>query len=1061
MKEHIKDEKKTEEIKVEEVKKDEYIEQQEENFKKQHQRYTENEKQKEMKKSAEDEDADLEAKLKEMEEEILREKLGEKRESVHGLAPELIPEKKKKELYKGRKPNAFPPSLLASLNEVIAWGDNVQAASSQPVQAAVQRLMEAKTEDEASLELALLINKSIKYLALRGEQWHWPGGNGIRRINTVKRLVKGLFSYAADQSSSYLQSVNNQVENLENFRNKKTANLYKKYMKEGLDLYNEKLGVSEEDTAEELQEARKVEEETQEENAGKFESEMAEAILRLELRNEPEYKRHNALVYKEDKKLNAKKVIRDIESFRIPDICSMSDREVLSYPNLDYMRHDEYLPLKLKFERLVAFGHIKDVDKIQRLRAKMRSFDQSLKLYEARLKVIAGEDDNPAKEEGTAKYKYEHMAGYGLSVDDMTENNLNEIKAAEEERFEAFPAMYREIYGKSPSKDELKKRRLIFEQGVSRKEYFNTGFEVRNKAADIDANLMTKDEEGKTVQLDRSLYGLFFYGFEEVPQYDEYEEKNLTVIHTTDDIKDLIKKITSKDQKERYKGYNTMIYFARGIDFSEFLDTSSDEAIFCDNAYKQTILQILSQVNATVEHMTKDGYPLRKEDRDLLNALGAMGLSINTTIGMTQSALNTANSELFTMAEIKKLSNMSNGLGEMTDNDDLNALITKLGSLKSESRDYDKGVDFDYLLRRSKAQYSGGSLTKEFISSRLALGRLKNKDYEAEIILKGEPFSKSLVKDALRTIKLYTPEKPVGTNRDDALDKIYKYESGRLQVEEMEAYLKKHGKTLTPEQQEIIDTQKKNYKLYAPYYKKMAELINSRGFVDMVNKGVYLDINQCLSPGAKLDDLKIMENNATTEEEKKTMVLWKELAEMFNEFTKEDAEICDALKINIFGEDAKKEINNFKKGMDPGQKMLIDKHNLNKFEEAIGNYFGTQAKKEDFTPDNHRIDMVYSESIGLLKGKSTSEMYEFYKKIGRKNNDCNKAQLKEKANAIEELFDEIMSWDMNEFNFKNDDELAENIGEKMLKAHLGMEMQTAVNNYKRMMVRKDVEGLKY
>ena len=731
------------------------------------------------------------------------------------------------------------------------------------------------------------------------------------------------------------------------------------------------------------------------------------------------------------------------------------------------MRHDRYIPLKQSFERLVAFGHTGDMQWINQTRAKFRTFDQMLELYDARLKVIAGVDG--------AEQAYSQKMGYGMSVDALNERNENELKAEDDARIENFKDMYVTIYGKSASKKEIQKRKLMFEQRLSKKEYLNMGLKMAGKATNVDDSLIPRKKDGSAVSFNRGFYSLLAYGFEYINLGDDLLEGGGEEANTSDYIREQAKRLASDDPKERYKAYDVMIRIAKNIDMSIFEKNASEEEMFSDTVYKQTLLQMLSQFKASVTAMTDDGYSLSKDDRNKLMALGDFAETLNIGIGFAQNAYKAEGSELFTDEEFLSISKerlaMIDEAGFNGDQSAVAVSALRNKFISYSNSEYKVGTDLKYLREKSLAKESAGSLTMAMASAEISLKELENKNYEVEVPLMGRPFDEELFAQAIQKVKIRTAKAPfsAGIAKHIAVESLNHYESGMLEVKEIEKYVKKNGIVLTDEQKKVLDEAKLGYKKYYPYYKKYAMLLTSKGFISTVNKGLYLDIdNDSLSPGMSLAEIKKMSGYAETEDQKATMALWKELAQDWLNLLQDDTDVVDGLMKSCYGENADVMHEDFMKGMTSEQRMVYEYRNFQKYEDGINVYLSKRAENENIKITHHRKIAVMASHMALLKGRNAQDTYENYKILGTKNGSLSAGGMRVKARAIEEIFDEIMSWDINEFSFRVSDDqpnsvkdIAEDFHKKYVKANIGMEISEVLSDYKNLASRGDVRDLKY
>ena len=1032
-------------------------------------------------------------------------KLEDKREDVKENLPEEIPDEKKEMLlinsllkdinektsetpkadikvnYKNRSVKKFPNSLTNNLEVIKQWG-NVNQESSAPVQDFANRLLEAKNEEEASEALAMLVNRSVRYLRLRGEQWHIPGGQGIKRINTVKSLLKDLFSYAADQSAIYIQRLDTTIDALDDeTESKESRKLHKKYLKDGLKIFKEKYGLEETEDLKDAIEAQEAFDKEYEGNKEKIISieETAKEILKN--RDTLAFDMRVKRVYSEPDKLDPKEVMEEIETLQIPDLVSLTDREILSIPDIEFMRAEVYVPLMQKLNRMVAFGHITDVDNIQELKAKMRTFDQTLKLYDARVKYIAGVEG--------AQQEMEQLKGFGLTAEDMTALNLSDIKQEEKERFERFKPLYREIYEKSASSSELKKRRLIFEQGISKREYYNYGIEASNELIKFNKDIFP---DGKKVPIVRAIQVLLGYGRAELPgdpeiaKYLGLDEKDLTFTNTPEFMQKIVALFTSEDKEKKFKGYKYLLNNALGIDLKQFEDTSSEEAIFKNNLEKQYLLQSLSQFKKFVSMIEEEGYKLSKDERDKLRALGDMGETINATIGFTQNALRKEGSELFTVEEFLAIGKKTREyyLSDMNAEDltaegnEIYNIFSGLKPLMPEAHflTYVVGSDFKALYERSLAEAKSGEIVAAMSNAIEQRKMYDNKELVEDISFSKRKFNDDLIEKAFEKIDLFKVTPPEECFGLDSVIRINDYETGKVTADRFKAYLDKQKKKASPADLKKIEQcyarleeYYARYNKYMPYYKAMNELVTSSGFISILNKGMTIGIGDDISPGHAKETISDMMRIATTKEEKETMKKWMVACDKWLELTREDSRLSDKLYNDLFGKRGATAEKEFTLGMTSNQRMVYDRDTLQKMESTMTDYVQKRAEKEKVTVENNRIYAVHAVNLAMLKGKTTEEAYDMYKYIGMKaDGKATKEDLKKKQKYIEELFDEIMSWDMKEFSFRVDDkqpedikDISENFRSKYMKVHIAMESEQVVQYYKSLMLSKEAKDLTY
>ena len=249
-----------------------------------------------------------------------------------------------------------------------------------------------------------------------------------------------------------------------------------------------------------------------------------------------------------------------IENIRIPDTRALDDYALLTYPGIENLRQTLYIPLLQNLEKTIADGGITDLNEVMRLRARMETLRMQLDLYDARLKVMAGEDDLQGTNAALIR-----NAQFADSMEKANRLNIYDALKAPE-KIREYKA-YMKIINRNKKIDQadLANRLLVIEQNRARQSYITRS---------------------------RSL------------------AKNPDRLFRSDD----------EDVVERYKSHRTECNKILTMDFSLLFDTAiTENGLLSNYAKRRELLLLLADLDSFMKTVDSTETKLSNEQKDALN----------------------------------------------------------------------------------------------------------------------------------------------------------------------------------------------------------------------------------------------------------------------------------------------------------------------------------------------------------------------------------------------------------------------------------------------------------
>ncbi len=265
-----------------------------------------------------------------------------------------------------------------AVNKLLSW-EGLDENTSKKIYDKGSAFLRAKTQDESAVTLHALIKEALTYMdAHKGYRFTKSGEN---RKKDIRAFLKTSSEFIVNAGSAYLEKYGMLLQNMredhkyeESFKHDVYRALDRKYGNHNI---------------EERMEAMMERENLRKQRVRELGGTQAYAAYLLDRRAVlgDEWKHDVPVV---TQMLESEEFLQNFNAFQIPELSNFSDEDLLLSDNLEKMRKEVYLPMRMNMEWLIKSGRLEDMDQIIEVKAKMDAFGQVMDLYDARLQNMAG-----------------------------------------------------------------------------------------------------------------------------------------------------------------------------------------------------------------------------------------------------------------------------------------------------------------------------------------------------------------------------------------------------------------------------------------------------------------------------------------------------------------------------------------------------------------------------------------------------------------------------------------------------------------------------------------------
>ncbi|MCR5452778.1 MAG: hypothetical protein K6F00_09145 [Lachnospiraceae bacterium] len=797
------------------------------------------------------------------------------------------------------------------------------------------------------------------------------------------------------------------------------------------------------------------------------------AAVKYQERHGLEDFRRSSLVVREtagDPEMIKTLINRDV---KIPKLHDLTDEQLLAYDvnkNIDEIKKNTVIPLKMAFLRMVAYGKITDPIEINHYKAVFMSFEQMENYYDARLSKIS-------EKEGWGAAYSKHLVTE--SPEELIRHNEKILGEQDEIDKIKYKEMFLKLHpGKTISENEVNRKMIEVRKNIGKKEYYSTVEKIAEKSYKYPAELFLGDKKslkhrslGSLLSADRDMIHVEEPVKNERGEITGYTDK--VVPYTTDKLQNLIANLNSDDKENRFKAYKQMLYQLKFFDLSVYDDTTDEEAVHSNLLEKTSICRVCTEIGSALDVMAQDGYQFSAEEYHALNQLRLFGQRMSGGTQFEKSMFKYEGFEYILKEDIetiddknikkKYLKSDAPVHGALAPKDEaIKEICATYNRLSKMPVAYKPGTDTNYEKKYAKAfgSYKGKNslFTDASIPENAKLIKSKKNSLKKAEMFSNKVYDKDKVSDdniknnQVEYIRAAVEEMKnhdileIRKKDPDYVSKFFHlYKRSKDYAVEIKKSVEKFYINLDKETLDFVESTIKTYDLYEPYALDYMKLVQMPGYVSLSARGMLLP-NTRIDPGYSQVSLQnVWEKLINSNEEKEAYDVWRNMAKYWeNNLAATEPEFIDDTCKRVIEGDKKPYIRN--------EFEIVNDYYLNsgRYRADTPQYFTEKAKEEKFVPKGeHRKVSNTVAMMCLLTNTSVKDGYQYYKKGMNKTNlaTATDEELENFKECVEWAFDYIANIDMNIFKLDNDEQIFEDFEKKANICSLGFDFRFLYDKY--------------